>query len=957
MIFPVFWIAGQGNGLDVRLSLARLSGLGAILALVAVTAPVHAQRLNVSHYDAGDGLPSSRVLSIVQDATGYLWFGTDSGLARYDGTRFRPVPLGPGIPGTEIVALVAVDDEIVFATSAGGFGAVQGLRSRPLVAGEVAGTVRAVSRDPQGGLLVAGTMGAATFRGGDGRVLTPRAEVPAGCCGVVLRDQRGRLWVGGRDGLYRVQGGKYVSVGDGLPAGASVEVLVEDQGGTLWAGGSSGLYRQVGEVFAPVGSGARQPVLAGARVGNELWFGTSNGALRVRAGTVERLGPGSGLGTASVNAVLADYEGNVWLGTESGVAKWTASRFVTFAQANGLADEFVVDVAGADGRVLVASRYGVVSIDPGDGSLRHEVTVDAAGSIHLTAIAALDGGLLVGTNHGLIVRDRDGDEARALASRAVTALRAAGDGAWVGTTAGLFRLEGGRLQPAVRDGPLAAAAIADVELDGAGRVWVATSGDGVWILEGGSFRPFEFDGDAQPGTIVDLSGHAAGVWAATHGTGAWRLGADGAVSSLSRSGNGLASDFVRTVVVGRAGEVWLCTNRGLDRWHAETGMSHFDLADGIAALGCNPRAGALDSSGAVWLGTPLGLTREVGAPAPRPLPPTVVIGEVLAGGSPVSPPDLLGLAPGRSDVHIEYSALTFLDEASTRFQYRLLGRSDAWSRPTTERSVSFVGLAPGEYLFQVQAISEAGLWSAAPAQVHFVIEPNFWQTTWFQVTVALLLIGAVVLAFHRRLRSIEDERQQLRVMVDRRTRELVEKNSLLERMATTDELTGLANRRFFLDTLERELRKLTRISTDQQLSLLVIDLDRFKSVNDRYGHATGDAVLRHVAQRLAQGVRATDLPARYGGEEFAILLPDTHAQGAEFLAEKLRHDVEASPVRHDGVTISVTISVGVATIDAPRRYSAEVEADLIHRADEAMYEAKSGGRNRVVVAPAAQPSE
>ena len=181
---------------------------------------------------------------------------------------------------------------------------------------------------------------------------------------------------------------------------------------------------------------------------------------------------------------------------------------------------------------------------------------------------------------------------------------------------------------------------------------------------------------------------------------------------------------------------------------------------------------------------------------------------------------------------------------------------------------------------------------------------------------------------HLRLKQLSDEVQAA--------------NARLEALATTDELTGLYNRRHFDRLLAGEHQRTTRYKTP--LSIALVDVDHFKDVNDTYGHQMGDEVLRNMGSLIKSAVRTTDLAARYGGEEICVILPHTPLTGALELAERLRLLTEEATHTLGEHTIRKTISVGVSCSSA----GAESAAELLKRADEALYAAKRSGRNRVM---------
>jgi diguanylate cyclase (GGDEF)-like protein len=162
------------------------------------------------------------------------------------------------------------------------------------------------------------------------------------------------------------------------------------------------------------------------------------------------------------------------------------------------------------------------------------------------------------------------------------------------------------------------------------------------------------------------------------------------------------------------------------------------------------------------------------------------------------------------------------------------------------------------------------------------------------------------------------------------------------KMTIVDALTGTHNKRYFLEFLDREMARCARYG--RPLSLVMFDIDHFKKINDQHGHLTGDYVLKEIARRLATRIRREELLARYGGEEFAAVLPETSKEGAMEFGEQIRQLVAKEPFEFEGDTLPVTISVGVSTLDGENLDA----QSFIKVADENLYKAKRGGRNRVV---------
>ncbi|HSP17062.1 MAG TPA: GGDEF domain-containing protein [Thermoanaerobaculia bacterium] len=177
--------------------------------------------------------------------------------------------------------------------------------------------------------------------------------------------------------------------------------------------------------------------------------------------------------------------------------------------------------------------------------------------------------------------------------------------------------------------------------------------------------------------------------------------------------------------------------------------------------------------------------------------------------------------------------------------------------------------------------------------------------------------------------------------------ELLVQNRVLAEVSARDSLTGLYNRWYVLEKIESEINRSLRHGSP--MSLLMLDLDHFKNVNDTYGHVAGDHVLQVVARLLKESCRVYDVPGRYGGEEFCLLLPETTLKSTPMVAERIRHRLETTEMEVTGASVVVTASIGIAGIDNETADPVLSPGMLIDRADRALYVAKNQGRNRIMM--------
>lgn len=199
------------------------------------------------------------------------------------------------------------------------------------------------------------------------------------------------------------------------------------------------------------------------------------------------------------------------------------------------------------------------------------------------------------------------------------------------------------------------------------------------------------------------------------------------------------------------------------------------------------------------------------------------------------------------------------------------------------------------------------------------------------------------------LASLSGEVEQMCVVVYDVTDEAVTKQNLaqanrqLEHISRVDGLTGVFNRRYWEEQCRAEFKRSKR--TEIPAALIILDIDKFKSINDTYGHPAGDQVIRKLAQIIKKAIRETDIAGRYGGEEFTVLLPDTNSRSARLVAERIRKLTEKLPVEYEGQQICFTVSLGVAEFHT----SYVDHMAWVEQADKGLYQAKEGGRNQSVV--------
>jgi len=945
----------------------RLFAAASIALFLAFPAPpAEAVRSALRVYTPRDGLPQLQVTALCQDRSGYLWVGTlAGGLGRYDGRRFEIVDAATGLPGSSVESVsCSAGGDVFVGTSNGGAlysgGAWSTLPATPGPAPSVNellpledGRLLAAA---SGGLFVARSPGA------------PWESVPAvggleGAEAVALhRTADGTLWVGTARGLGRLLPGGALTryAAGGLPRGSASVVAPGREGGLLVGLAEVGLFAldpatgatlRVGDDAVP---GRNVSGVVHEPGGEGTWIATSDrGAFRWdgRSG-FERLGASEGLPDSRVWSLLVDREGIVWLGTDSGLAKRGPTAFHTFGPEDGLPEASpLYGMAETPGGVLWFGAHdrGLLRRSP-DGTFRHFTVRDGLPHAEVRSFCATPDGDLVATTFRGAVRIA-GERVLPFrlpqgAPRAIDKIAFRPDGTLLLGSArqGLFLVRDGTLS---RIGSPVGDSVSVIHVGRRGTVWVGGPGWGAVALR--EDAPPQVLGTAEglPSSFVTsiLEDRREGLWIATD-RGVFHRTREGSVRVLDAR-SGLPDSYVYWVGEEADGHVWAGTNRGAARLAPTGEMRVFTTNDGLGSDECNEDGFFADSQGRVWITTD-GLSLFRGLPAARrAVPPLVSVSEVRVGATRIASSRAVDLPARHEPLTFRFAALSFLDEAATRFRYRLVGLSDSWIAVEPGQSeTTYGGLGPGSYLFEVTATTVDGREPDAPATVRVsVARPWWWRLPAVLGGLAVAFAGLAVVLRVRERRLVA-ARKRLEKTVAERTEELRHLNAQLTELAITDPLTGLPNRRSILDSASEAFSLARRRRLP--LALAMIDFDHFKTINDTLGHAEGDRLLVEGARRMLEVLRTEDVLGRYGGEEFLAVFPLTDADGAASVGERLRRAVLSvhlvSPVPGETTRDRVSVSVGVATL-GEEDTSLDV---LLRRADAALYEAKRAGRNRVV---------
>ncbi len=919
-------------------------------------------------------LPDNDVYSMYTDPQGALWIGTRSrGLARYDPAHddFQTFPLlGKDHNSPTVFAMVTDGAGGLYVASRRGVDHLDPATGK-FTAVPLAGTtgpvpVECLARDREGRIWAAGPAG--LFRSDAGVTRFSRHNIFGQANALVWRmlfDDAGRLWIGTTAGAWVLEPSarqatriEESGAGPHLLDKAAIDTLCEAAPGVIWLG-------TLGEGIVAVNA----RTLETHRIEHDPAYPTS-------------------LPSDSVVALLTDQEGSIWAGTTEGVGRaHPGGGILSFFGATGLPSQtgripdsgITAVLPTGQGRMwlgLNANGVELVSLaGPTLQTLRHIAAgVGSAlpvGQINALA-AAPDGGVYIGTANWVDRIDADGGHLTALPSPKdapirVDALLSEEGTLWIGSHKGLWRTslsQARSIPPQPISLPLSSPEITVLARGAGDDLWIATADELVRYntathsSERIPVNPAEPGGLPAPVTSLFLDKQQR-LWATTWGAGVCLLqGGNGqGQPRFHILAQGLPNSNADDILQAGNGQLWVSTDDGFAVIDPGTfRVTPVGQADGVAIPAYWVKSGAITEDGRLVFGGDGGLTVvDPGKVHPWRYIAPIVVTDLVAGGKPV-PSDLynqpgvtpeLRLGHDGNSVQAGFAALDYTGPDDERYAYKLDGFDRHWSQASATRRVAgYTNLPPGRYTLEMRGSNRDGV-PGPVRRLRILVIPAWYQTVWTRAGALLLLLLILTLAWRLSTAYQRGRRHELERRVEERTAELrktteeLEKSRRkLEEMAHSDSLTGLPNRRMFSDYFRRLLASARR-HENSSFSLFLFDLDKFKEINDAWGHDAGDAWLKAVADRVNAVMRASDCFARVGGDEFAVLVADPiDHDGIATLCGLLAASV-LEPVRVNGAVLVTTLSIGVATY--PR--DGKDEVSLFKSADVALYRVKRAGGN------------
>jgi ligand-binding sensor domain-containing protein/signal transduction histidine kinase len=732
-----------------------------------------------------NGLPQNTVQAIVQTQDGYLWIGTQEGLARFDGLNFTVFDKEntPAFKSNDIRALHEdKQGRLWISTSYGLVCRHNGqFNSFTVNEGLPDNSIGPLAEDTNGNIFIGTAAGLARFDNSTFKTFTTEHGLASNVIQVLCARANGTLLVVTSSGVQSLSGDSFSNWTTPVDApAANITAIVEEKSGHLWYGTLDGLFGFNDEDYTFGAITLPNTRISALRVDREgaLWIATAGGLARLRHDRMESFTSANGLSSNLVLSIFEDREGSMWVGTEAGGLNLLKSKkFNTYTTREGLPNDLVKAIyQDPHGGIWIGSNGGGLTLFKNGKFTTWTTREGLSSDVVLSLAGDAAGTIWIGTPDGLN-RFRDGKFqtftfADELSNDLVRSVFVDRSGVlWVGTRDGLNSFRDNQFTTYTTQDGLANNFIGAIYEDSKGNLWVGTLG-GLSKIKDGKFQTFTTKDGLSSNTVISLYEDAAGdLWIGTNGGGLNRLRGDKFVSF-----NALSADVIYRILEDKQQNLWCSSNKGIFRVNKnelDKGATpvFYGPADGTLTRECSGGghpAGWKTSDGRMWFATIKGLA--VIDPENIPLntsPPPIAIEQLFIDNQSVPLTQNLTLSPSTSRLDFYYTALSFIAPENVRFKYKLEGFDDNWIDGGARRVASYTNLRPGNYKFRVIAANNDGVWNETGAAVEFYLQPRFYQTYWFYLVCILLLALAAWQLYRLRVRRMAT---QFRAVLDERNR-------------------------------------------------------------------------------------------------------------------------------------------------------------------------------------------
>ena len=769
-----------------------------LFILVAITNTILPQQLAVKSYSVEDGLVQSSVYTIIQDRFGYIWFGTEGGLSKFDGLQFTNYTTAQGLPDNFITCMI--EDRIGriwLGTMNGGIVIYDGKKFINLTIkdGLSSNSILTIQEDHNGVFWIG------TDEGGLNKYENEkfthfgiRDGLQSNSIRSISQDHSGNLWFSSSTsggGICKYDGKKFTiySRKDGLDCD-SVLSIFEASDGFFWLGTYKGISKFDGNKFYSFDPKLKIPGKITSIYQDTkkiIWFTTyGNGLIKYENGHFSYFNIRNGLTADILQTVMQDRRGDLWIGTsDGGVDQIPIERFISYTRKDGLPKDAVYAInEDKQGNIWFGTYGGGICKLDGD---RFKVlsTIDGLPDNYISTIKVdKNGALWIGSIGGLskFQKNKFTNYTRndGLINNFIFSIDLDKENnLWIGTNGGLSKFDGKKFTNYVKSDGIPDNTIYSVRCDNKGLIWLATI-NGLSKYNGKEFENYSTKNGLINNTVFCIYQDKNNeLW----------FGTQGGLSIIKNDkfknytvNDGLSNNQCFFITEDNE-DFYIGTSKGVDRIKTEQlykdknlNFKIYTIKEGLANSECSVGAVFHDSKGNLWFGTSKGVTRFNPENAPNLFSPPVYITNFKIFDKDTVVEKDLKLSYTQNYLKIGFLAIDYVSPERVKYKYILEGIDNNWST-TSERIVSYPYLPPGKYKFRVLAQSSDGVWSRDEASYTFTIQPPFWETVWFRTILGLTAFSLIIGTYKYKTNQVKRRNIELARMVSERTKELeYEKN-------------------------------------------------------------------------------------------------------------------------------------------------------------------------------------